>query len=226
MRLDLVLGTSILAGMMLLAGCGQNQKTSANSPNPAAQDLVPASQPDADTAQNPANGNVPGVPGQSSTATQTFVQDIALENMFEVQAGQVAAMRSQSPDIKEYARQMVDTHTQTLNRLKQLIAKATPDYKPPTQLDQLHQAMLDDLQAANAEQFDPRYIAQQSDQHTQAMTLMRGYIKAGDDPNFKTFAKQELPVITISLQSINTIDRAHRGHVVAQANSNVGRRAR
>jgi len=225
MRLDLVLGTSMLAGMILLAGCNQNQKTSAN---PAAQDLGPASQPDAETAQNtaPANGNSPAVPGQVSTGTQTFAQDIALENMFEVQVGQVAAMRSQSPDIKEYARQMVDTHTQILNRLKQLIAKASPDYKPPMQLDQFHQALLDDLQAANAEQFDPRFIAQQIDQHTQAMTLMRGYLKAGDDPNFKTFAQQELPVITISLQSINAIDRAHHGHVVAQANNNVGQRAR
>src|SRR5437763_10566920 len=102
MRLDLVLGTSMLAGMILLAGCNQNQKTSAN---PAAQDLGPASQPDAETAQNtaPANGNSPAVPGQVSTGTQTFAQDIALENMFEVQVGQVAAMRSQSPDIKDYA---------------------------------------------------------------------------------------------------------------------------
>src|SRR6185437_13767117 len=121
------------------------------SANPAAQDLGPASQPDAETAQNtaPANGNSPAVSGQVSTGTQTFAQDIALENLFEVQVGQVAAMRSQSPDIKEYARQMVDTHTQILNRLKQLIAKASPDYKPPMQLDQFHQALLDDLQAAN-----------------------------------------------------------------------------
>jgi hypothetical protein len=54
---------------------------------------------------------------------------------------------------------------------------------------------------------------------------MRGYIKAGDDPNFKNFAQQHLPVVTVNLQGINAIDRAHRGHVVAQA-SNVGRRAR
>jgi putative membrane protein len=226
MRLYLVLGTSMLAGMILLAGCNQNQKTSATvATNPAAQDLVPASQPDVETAQNTASGNVPAAPGQLSAGTQTFVQDIALEDMYEVQAGQVAAKRSQSPDIKLNAQQMVDAHTQILNRLKQLIAKYAPGYKPPTQLDQFHQALLDDLQAANDEQFEPRYIAQQIDQHTQAMVLMRGYIKAGDDPNFKTFAQQELPVTTISLQSINAIDRAHRGHDVAQAN-NVGQRAR
>ena len=228
MRHHWVLGTSLLAGIILLAGCNQNPNTSANGgPNPAAEDLAPASQPDVETGQNtaPAGGNVPATPGQLSTATQTFVQDIALEDMYQVQAGQVAAMRSQSPDIRQYAQQMADVDTQNLNQLKQLIAKGAPGYKPPMQLDQLHQALLDDLQAANDQQFDPRYIAQQIDQHTQAMTLLRGYIKAGDDPNFKSFARQDLPVTTMNLQAINAIDRAHHGHVVAQAN-NVGRRAR
>ena len=99
MRRYLVLGTSMLAGMILLAGCNQNQNTSANgAANPPAGDLVPASQPDAETAHNTAPA-----PGELSTGTQTFVQDTALTDMFEVQAGQVAAMRSQSPDIKQYA---------------------------------------------------------------------------------------------------------------------------
>jgi|SRR5689334_2285161 putative membrane protein len=226
MRRYLFLGTSMLAGMILLAGCNQNQNTSANGANPAASDLAPASQPDAETAQNAApGGSVPAAPGQLSTATQTFLQDVALEDMYQVQAGQIAAMRSQSPDIKQYAQQMVDMRTQNLNMLKQLIGNRAPDYKPPTQLDQLHQALLDDLQAANEQQFDPRYIAQEIDQHTETMTLMRGYIKSGDDPRFKGFAQQDLQIISLNLQAINAIDRAHHGHVVAQAN-NAGPRAR
>ena len=225
MRRYLFLGTGMLAGMILLAGCNQNQNTSANSANPAASDLAPASQPDVENAQSTAPGSVPAAPGQLSTATQTFLQDIALEDMYQVQAGQVAAMRSQSPDIKQYAQQMVNVHTQNLNMLKQLIVNRAPDYKPPTQLDQLHQALLDDLQAANEQQFDPRYAAQELDQHTETMTLVRGYIKAGDDPSFKGFAQQDLQIILLNLQAINAIDRAHHGHVVAQAN-NAGPRAR
>jgi len=57
------------------------------------------------------------------------------------------------------------------------------------------------------------------------MTLMRGYIKSGDDPRFKGFAQQDLQIISLNLQAINAIDRAHHGHVVAQAN-NAGPRAR
>ena len=50
------------------------------------------------------------------------------------------------------------------------------------QLDQTHQALLDDLQAANAQQIDPRYIAQQVDTHNQALYAMRMYMKSGDNP--------------------------------------------
>ena len=91
--------------------------TSSNGANPAAQDLGPASQPDTETAQNTV-GTVMSrqCPARCPLQRRLSSQDIALENMFEVQAGQVAAMQSQSPDIKEYARQMVDTHTQSLNR--------------------------------------------------------------------------------------------------------------
>ena len=221
MRRNLVIGTGVLAGLILLAGCNQNQNTSSNG-QPQTPDLTDSSQ----TAQNSGGpGTVPATPGEPSNSTQSFIQNVALNDMYEVQAGQIAAMRSKSPDIQQFAQQMVDAHTQNLNQLKQLISKSELDYKPPLQLDQLHQALLDDLQAANDQQFDPRYIAQQLDQHNQGLTLMRGYIKAGDDPNLKGFARQSVPVLTMEMQSINAIDRAHHGHVVAQA-GNVGRPTR
>jgi putative membrane protein len=215
MRRELVIGTGVLAGMILLAGCNQNQNTSSNGP---------AQTPDlTDTGQTA--GSVPAAPGEASTSTQSLIQDVALNDMYEVQAGQIAAMRSKSPDIQQFAQRMVDAHTQNLNQLKQLVTKISSDYKPPLQLDQLHQALLDDLQAASDQQFDPRYIAQQLDQHYQGLALMRGYIKAGDDSNLKDFARQSVPALTMETQTINAIDRAHRGHVGAQAN-NVGRRTR
>jgi putative membrane protein len=226
-----VLGTSVLAGLVLLSGCNQNTSSNqqpAGSPpasvaangNPAAENaanLAPAN--NATAVAN--NDNGAPAPGELSTATQMYVQDVALSDMYEVQAGQIAAMRSQSPDVKQFARHLIDAHTQNLNQLKQLIAKEAPGFKPPTQLDQTHQALLDDLQAADDPMFDPRYVAQQADQHNQAMISMRSYIKAGDMPDFKTFAQQTVPIVTMHLQEINAIERAHHVRSGAQAN-NVG----
>lgn len=215
------LAPGLIAGLILLAGCNQN---SANNQPPASNAAV-ANQGLSETPPGStdvgSNGSGPAT-GQVSMATQSFAQNVALADMYQVQAGQIAAMRSQSPDVKQFAHQMVDENTQNLNQLKRLVAK-DGGADVPTQLDQTHQALLDDLQAANDQQFDPRYIAQQLDQHNQALILMRGYMKSGDMPDFKTFAQQSVPVLTMQQQSINAIDRAHHGHQIA---SNTGTQPR
>jgi len=79
--------------------------------------------------------------------------------------------------------------------------------------------MLDDLQAATDQQFDARYVAQQIDQHNQALYAMRMYMKQGDNPDIKAFAQQSVPIVTMHLQAINAIDRAHHLPRVAQTNN-------
>jgi putative membrane protein len=204
------LGTSVLA-LLLLAGCNQN--TASNQ----------GGQP-ADVTENAPQENV--AENAPTDPTEALVQNVALIDMYEVQAGQIAAMRSPSDDVKQFGKQMVDAHTQHLNELKKLIAKDMPQYKPPMQLDQTHQALLDDLQAATDQQFDPRYIAQQIDQHNQALYQMRMYMKQGDNPDIKAFAQQSAPIVTMHLQAINAIDRAHHLPRVAQQTNNTGQRTR
>lgn len=205
------LGTSLLAGLILLAGC--NQKTASNqSPGRSAVENQGLSE------SGPGNTEVAGTSGTAGTLsmpTQVFAESAAIGDMYEVQSGQIAAMRSHSPDILQFAQQMVDAHTQSLNQLKRLMAKEAPGTEAPTQLDQTRQALLDDLQAAKDQQFDARYIAQQIDQHNQALILMRGYIRSGDDAGLKNFARQAVPILTMQLQAINAIDRAHHAHEVA-----------
>ena len=211
MSCRLTLGTSLVAGLILLAGCNQNTASNQSGGRSAVEN-----QGLSESA--PGNTEVAGTSGATGTLsmpTQTFAQNVAMGDMYEVQSGQIAAMRSHSPDIQQYAQQMVDANTQNLNELKRLMAKEAPGTEAPTQLDQTRQALLDDLQAANDQQFDARYIAQQIDQHNQALILMRGFIKAGDDAGLKDFARQALPVLTMQLQAINAIDRAHHGHEVA-----------
>lgn len=205
------LGTSLVAGLILLAGCNQNTASN-QSPGTSGVENQGLSE------SGPGNTEVAGTSGTAGTLsmpTQVFAENAVIGDMYEVQSGQIAAMRSRSPDIQQYAQQMVDAHTQSLNQLKRLMTKEAPGTEAPTQLDQTRQALLDDLQAANDQQFDARYIAQQIDQHNQALILMRGYIKAGDDAGLKNFARQEVPILTMQLQAINAIDRAHHGHEVA-----------
>jgi putative membrane protein len=79
--------------------------------------------------------------------------------------------------------------------------------------------MLDDLKGAKDEDFDGRYIAQQIDAHNEALILMRGYAKDGDNADIKAFAAETQPKVQMHLDMINDIDRKHRAADAQARNS-------
>src|SRR5580704_10685392 len=133
MHSKILLGTVAMSGLMILAAC--NQETASNS--------VPgANTPPAQTAQDgPAPGtksetvsavkdSVAGAVGtitaELTTSTKGFIDDAALTDMYEVQAGQLATMRAKSADVKDFGQKMVDDHTKTTNELKGILMKSAP----------------------------------------------------------------------------------------------------
>jgi putative membrane protein len=159
------------------------------------------------------------VSAELTSSTKGFVDGAAGSDMYEVQAGQLASMRASMPELKKFAKEMIDAHTQTTNQLKTILVKAAPDVMPPSTLDSRHQGMLDDLKGAKDEDFDGRYIAQQISAHNEALILMRGYAGSGDNADIKTFAAETQPKVQMHLDMINDIDRKHRASDAQARNS-------
>jgi len=218
MHRRIILGTTALAGMMLLAGCNQetadnNQPGTNNAIQTAQNEPAPGSKNEAvSAAKDAVAGAVGTITAELTTSTKGFVDDAATSDMYEVQAGQLAETRAQSPQLKEFAQQMVDSHTQTSNELKRILAKSAPSFMPPTELDARRQILLDDLKGAKDEDFDGRYIAQQINAHQEADILMRVYAKNGDNPEIQVFAQETLAKVDMHLKMIREIDRASRAH--------------
>jgi putative membrane protein len=147
------------------------------------------------------------------------VDEAALTDMYEVQAGQLATMRAKSADVKDFGQHMVDDHTKSTNELKGILTKSAPNFMPPMQLDARREGLLNDLKGAKDEDFDGRYIAQQINVHGEALILMRGYAKDGDNPDIKSFAMKVQPVVQMHLDMINDIDRSHRARDAQARNS-------
>jgi putative membrane protein len=247
MHRNYMLGTAAVASLMLLAACNRNE-TAYNAPadnNPPAQTATatpPADQtavnpPPDQTAQNdPAPGStsntvaaakdavrgaVGTVSAELTSSTKGFIDAAAMSDMYEVQAGQMAVMRAKSPDLKMFAQHMIDDHTKSSNELKTIITKEVPNWMPPKELDTRRQGMLDDLKGVSDQDFDNRYITQQENAHNEAVILIRGYAKDGDNAEIKQFAAKVLPTVQMHLDMINDIDRKHRaGNAQAQARSN------
>jgi putative membrane protein len=133
--------------------------------------------------------------GCGAPSTPEFIQKGAMSDMYEVQAGKLAAEKGQSDAVKQFGQQMVDAHTKTTDELMGIVKSKNIKVDVPTKLESEHQKLIDDLNSASAKDFDKTYASQQVDAHQNAVKLFKKYAENGDDPDVKQFATKTLPAI-------------------------------
>lgn len=155
-------------------------------------------------------GMVGKVSAEMTSTTKGFVTAAAISDMYEVTAGKIALQRASSPEVKAFARKMVDAHTATTAKLKGIIAGNKIAVTPPAHVDDRRQGMLDNLRGATAADFDHRYVTQQVAAHTEADILFRGYAKDGDNAAIKDFAAATDKDIKMHLSMARKLDGSTR----------------
>jgi putative membrane protein len=130
--------------------------------------------------------------------------------MYEIESSKMALMRGRSDDVKKFAQSMIDAHTQTTNELKAALKRSGATMAMPAAFDSRHQGLLNDLKGAKAEDFDGRYMAQQENAHQEALILMRGYAKNGDNPDVKMFADKTAPKVQMHLDMLKSMDDSRK----------------
>jgi putative membrane protein len=156
-----VLAVAAACGLLATAALAQTRP----SPNPATTGAAPPAPP-----------------------AQEFINKVAISDMFEVQAGQLAMAKQPDADTKPFAEKMVTDHQKTSSELKSLIDSGKVKGKLPTALDSTHQKMLDDLKAKTGKAFDQAY-----DQSQDAVALFESYASSRADPELKQWAANTLP---------------------------------
>ena len=126
--------------------------------------------------------------GAQTPSAQEFVNKVAISDMFEVQASQIALAKQADADTKPFT-----DHQKTSSELKALIDGGKVKAKLPTALDSEHQKLLDDLKAKSGKDFDQSYDQAQVKGHKDAVALFEAYAKSGDDPELKSWAAKTLP---------------------------------
>jgi putative membrane protein len=147
-----------------------------------------------------------GVEAASVSSAQDYVTNAAIADLYEVRSSQLAQTRSQSQEVRAFAQQMITDHTATTNQLRPLASGA--GLSLPTTLDARRQQMLQNLESASADDFDDRYIDQQTAAHQEALTLHRTYAAQGELAELKSFANQVAPRIEQHLTHVRTLDQS------------------
>ena len=188
---------TISALALTVAGCGP--KANDSTPNINAI----ATSDDVIVAENDGGGI--GDNSAMPVSTEEFLAKAAMSDMYEVEAGNLAAAMGVSAGVKAFARSMVEAHTATTRALKAALAKDDMKMTPPTALDPQHQALIDALKAMKGDAFDTLYKSQQADAHADALSLMQSYAASGDKPALKAFAGDTVPKVQDHLDMLNKL---------------------
>ena len=145
-----------------------------------------------------------------SKADSKRIMDMAMVNMAEIEMGKLAQSKSQNPEVKTYAQQMIDDHTKGLTEV-QTVAQSK-GITLPTELDTKHKAMSNRLAKLSGEKFDREYMKVGGvASHKEAHAMLQKNEKAAKDSDVKALATKMMPVVEQHLKSAQQMSTAKSG---------------
>jgi predicted outer membrane protein len=162
------------------------------------------------SGQSGAAGATASGTAKMSRSDSKAVMDMAMVNMAEVDMGKLAQSKSQNPDVKTFAQQMIDDHTKGLQEV-QTVAQAK-GITLPTELDAKHKAMSAKLAKLNGDRFDREYMrVGGTASHKEALTMLNKDEKSAKDADVKGLATKMKPTVEQHLKAAQQMSLAKSG---------------
>jgi putative membrane protein len=131
--------------------------------------------------------------GALSRADESFVSQAAQNGYAEIETGKMAMEKASSPKVKEFAKQMIDDHTQANQELKTLASSKGVEIPDDPSLLQRGKAMVM-LKTAEGATFDRRYAESMGvEAHEDNIELFEKAAGSAEDPEVKAYAQKVLP---------------------------------
>jgi putative membrane protein len=137
------------------------------------------------------------------TAPNSFMTEAAKGGIAEVELSRVATTKAQNAEVKKFAQQMIQDHTNANAELKQLAGKK--NITLPTELDAEHKALKDRLSSLSGAEFDKAYINAMVSDHEKTVNLFKTQADGGTDAETRAFAAKTLPKLQGHLDMVKGI---------------------
>jgi putative membrane protein len=193
--------------VLAVSGCAATaQQDQSNSAQSQAQ--IAQSQPSS-SEQVPSRGN-----GQLDSSDRSFLTKSAQGSTLEFATSQLAIQKAQSPQVVQYALQLLQDHADYNRRLTLLARKK--GITLPVTLDQQGQSKLNQLSRLQGRTFDQAYIRESVQANTEDVNDLQRQTQMAQDQDVKTFANGVLPTqrnhkqAAISLSGSNQTSQTNR----------------
>jgi putative membrane protein len=141
-----------------------------------------------------------------SPSTADFVKEVAISDMFEIEASKLAQQKGNAAE-KSFAAQMVTDHGKTSSELKEMVSSGKVEVQLPAALDSSHQSKLDKLKGASGADFSSEFDSMQVSAHKDAVDLFERYAKGGDNAALKAWADKTLPALRHHLEMAQNLEK-------------------
>jgi putative membrane protein len=205
------LSLMILSGLtaLSLAACSGHNSSTGGTNNNATMNTGSNTNSSQTTA---ANSN-PGTMANSNmsltnstgriTTPDTFMSEAAAGGLAEVELSTLAKTKAQNAEVKKFAQQMIEDHSNANTELKQLAAKK--NITLPTELDPMHKGIKEKLASLSGADFDSEYVQAMVADHEKSVSLFQSQANGGTDADAKAFAAKTLPKLQMHLNMIKGI---------------------
>jgi putative membrane protein len=128
-----------------------------------------------------------------SMSDRKFLVDVAGASLAEVRISRLATERASAPEVKEFARRMIEDHDKANAELQQLAEQKGVTL--PTEPDREHQQVYDKLSRLQGAEFDREYFRVMRKDHDKVVAEFKKEIDTTQDPQIKALAQKLLPTL-------------------------------
>lgn len=140
-----------------------------------------------------------------SWGDRRFVTKAADDGQEEVQLAQLATQKATNPEVKQFAQQMVDQHTQVNSQLLSLAeSKNVKIDKEDNKEDRAYRR----LNKASGSDFDREFVERMVDDHEKDIKLFEKAAKNAKDPEIRQFASSTLDHLRQHLTQVQQLQQS------------------
>jgi putative membrane protein len=193
-RMKKLMATAAALGVLTLSACKQPVTSISNNQTQG--------QTDEAMVENLGTANMSGA--AVSVLDQTYVQNAAASDLFEIETSRLALERATSPAIKTYAQTMIDEHTKSSNELRAAAQQAA--IALPAGLPADKQAKVAALGGLSGAAFDRQYLADQRTSHQETLAKVNEYLASAQAGPLKDHASKLTGVVQKHLNGLENIE--------------------
>ncbi|NJC05486.1 putative membrane protein [Sphingomonas kaistensis] len=137
------------------------------------------------------------------SADQTYVNNAAASDIFEIESSKLALEKATLPSIKTYAQMMIDEHTKSSNELMAAVVQGKLTGRIAMPAEQA--AKLEALKGLSGAAFDRQYLADQCAGHQDTLAKVNAYLASAPAGPLKDHAAKVTGVVQKHLNSLEKI---------------------